>query len=221
MKKKPSSLTIKSPKMHKSLNSSSERMFIKGSTINIKRKSPKLKSKSPSSKKKSPKKVSFAHSLNKLEEKIKTLYGPNNIFDLPTSENFIPSQPMIKKQIVSSPKSNNNTKVCNSKCNILTNQCYIDCINYITTNISEYTKNPNSLVDDLYVMIEPRMNKDVYIKNINTANLYNNMVDYTAQKWNDDDIKTIKGIVKLAKENIHYKPVKMFLKEVKFYKYYK
>lgn len=261
---KKSPFNITSPKMKKSLNSSSQRMFIRGSTTSIKKKSPlKLKSSRvkspvssiPKSKVKSPvssipksrvkspvssipksrvkspvsstkKNVSFgvggaasnASSLNKLEEKVKTLYGPNDIFDLPSSEGFIPSQPISKIQMKSKPKSTQ--KVCNSKCNILTNQCYIDCINYITTNVSEYEKNPNELVNDLFVMIEPRMNKDVYIQNINTANLYNNMVEYTAQKWTDDDIKTVKRLVKSVKDNIHYKPVKLFLKEVKFYKYY-
>lgn len=227
--------------MRKSLNSSSERMFIRGSTINVQKKSPRKLTvkKSPTTLKKtksptavSKKKVSFGNSLNKLEEKVKSLYGPNDIFNLPQSEGFIPSQPMSKIQAVKSipksniqvvksiPKSNTQPKVCNNKCNILANQCYIDCINYITTNISEYEKNPNNLVDDLFVMIEPRMNKDVYIQNINTANLYNNMVEYTSKKWTDEDIKTIKTLVKSVKDNIHYKPVKMFLKEVKFYKYY-
>lgn len=241
MKKKTSPLKIKSPKMRKSLNSSSERMFIRGSTINVQKKSPRKLTvkKSPTTLKKtksptavSKKKVSFGNSLNKLEEKVKSLYGPNDIFNLPQSEGFIPSQPMSKIQAVKSipksniqvvksiPKSNTQPKVCNNKCNILANQCYIDCINYITTNISEYEKNPNNLVDDLFVMIEPRMNKDVYIQNINTANLYNNMVEYTSKKWTDEDIKTIKTLVKSVKDNIHYKPVKMFLKEVKFYKYY-
>ena len=233
--------------MRKSLNSSSQRMFIRGSNINVQkksppRKSPKVKSpttiKSKQAKVKSPtttskvvankKKVSFGNSLNKLEEKIKSLYGPNDIFNLPQSDGFIPSQPIshfksipkshpVKSQVVKSQP----IKSYNSKCNILTNQCYIDSINYITTNISEYEKNPNNLVDDLFVMIEPRMNKDVYIQNINTANLYNNMVEYTAKKWTDEDIKTIKTLVKSVKDdNVHYKPVKMFLKEVKFYKYY-
>jgi hypothetical protein len=257
MKKKTSPLKIKSPKMRKSLNSSSERMFIRGSSINVQKKSPrKLTVKSPkikSPKMKSPttikkmkspttikkvksptnnkKKVSFGNSLNKLEEKVKSLYGPNDIFNLPQSEGFIPSQPISHfqekpkiqtvKSVAPKIKSQPITKSCNSKCNILANQCYIDCINYITTNISEYEKNPNDLVDDLFVMIEPRMNKDVYIQNINTANLYNNMVEYTAKKWTDEDIKTIKTLVKSVKDdNIHYKPVKMFLKEVKFYKYY-
>lgn len=247
MKKKTSPLKIKSPKMRKSLNSSSERMFIRGSSINVQKKSPrkltvkspKVKSqkvKSPTTVKKSPinnkKKVSFGNSLNKLEEKVKSLYGPNDIFNLPQSEGFIPSQPIshfqekpkiqtVKSIVPTKTKSQPVTKSCNSKCNILANQCYIDCINYITTNISEYEKNPNDLVDDLFVMIEPRMNKDVYIQNINTANLYNNMVEYTAKKWTDEDIKTIKTLVKSVKDdNIHYKPVKMFLKEVKFYKYY-
>jgi hypothetical protein len=269
---KKSPFSIKSPKMKKSLNSSSQRMFIGGSTMSIKKKSPKVKSPKikspvssipkskvkspvssiPKSKVKSPKikspvysipkskknvslgasgasgtssakssaKSAVSSSLNKLEEKVKTLYGPNDIFDLPSSEGFIPSQPISKFQIKPKPKIESNKKVCNSKCNILTNQCYIDCINYITTNVSEYEKNPNELVDDLFVMIEPRMNKDVYIQNINTANLYNNMVEYTAQKWTEDDIKTIKTLVKSVKDNIHYKPVKLFLKEVKFYKYY-
>lgn len=261
MKKKQSPLKIKSPKMRKSLNSSSERMFIRGSSINVQKKSPRtLKIKSPSivvaSKKgkspvksnnvnslapkkslvttaKSPssgkKKVSSINSLNILEEKVKSLYGPNDIFNLPESEGFIPSQPMFKvppikpnvQQTTQGKPRSIPTKACNSKCNILANQCYIDCINYITTNISEYEKNPNMLVDDLFVMIEPRMNKDVYIQNINTANLYNNMVEYTAKKWTDGDIKTIKSLVKSVKDdNPHYKPVKMFLKEVKFYKYY-
>lgn len=257
MKTKTSPLKIKSPKMRKSLNSSSERQFVRGSSLNIQKKSPRKKTKSPvvvatasfrkrnsSKKSKSPtttipqsaaslkklkspmttvpqsattikKKGSFGNSLTKLEDRVKTLYGPREIFDLPSSTDFIPSQPISKIQ--PKPKA----KVCNSKCNILTNQCYIDCVNYITTNISEYTKNPNELVDDLFVMIEPRMNKDVYIQNINTANLYNNMVEYTSQKWTDDDIKTIKTLIKSVKDNIHYKPVKMFLKEVKFYKYYK
>lgn len=218
---------IKSPKMKKSLNSSSERIFIRESVPSIKKKSPKknvsIKSpknqrislgrrvaNSPSS---SKKKVVFIGSsrgnLDKLEEKAKSLYGSNNIFDLPESETFIPSQPMPSKK----------DKKCNDKCNILTNQCYIDCIDYITTNLAKYIQNPDNLVDDIFIMIEPRMNKDVYIQNVNTANLYNNMVDYTSQKWSYDDIKTFKSILKQAKTNNHYKPVNLFLKEVKFYKW--
>jgi hypothetical protein len=210
-RKSISPFVIRSPKMRKSSNKSDEKVYVRGSTISFKRKSPKKMS--PKSTASSKKKTAVgAASLNKLEDKVKTLYGPNNIFDAPKENDDI-VKPLSKPKSVA-------PKPCNSKCNILSNKCYIDCINYITTNISEYKKNPSGLVDDLFIMIEPRMNKDIYVKNVNTANLYNNMVDYTAQTWNDEDIKTVKSLVRVAKGNSHYKPVKMFIKEVKFYKYY-
>ena len=213
-KKSISPFTIRSPKMRKSSNKSDEKVYVRGSTLSFKRKSPPKMSPAPKSTASSKKKTAVgAASLNKLEDKAKSLYGPNNIFI-----SSAPEENVVVKSL-SKPKSVA-PKPCNSKCNILSNKCYIDCINYITTNISEYKKNPNGLVDDLFVMIEPRMNKDIYVKNINTANLYNNMVDYTAQTWNDEDIKTVKSLVRVAKGNSHYKPVKMFIKEVKFYKYY-
>jgi len=224
-KKSISPFVVRSPKMRKSSNPSDERIYVRGSTTSLKRKSPKKRSPprpkstaAASTKKKVASGGSgAASSLNKLEDKVKSLYGPNTIIDDTPHEDII--VPIVKS--ISKPKSIVPKSVaCNSKCNILSNQCYIDCINYITTNISEYQRDPNNLVNDLFIMIEPRVNKDIYVKNVNTANLYNNMVDYTAQTWNDQDMKTIKSMVKAAKGNPHYKPVKMFIKEVKFYKYY-
>lgn len=142
--------------------------------------------------------------IKEIEIKSQNLYGG----DLPKSSLMI--QPQTQKQSV--PKK---------KCNLLSNQCYIDCINYIPKHIDEYKNNPEKLMDDIFTMMEPRLNKDIYLQNINVANLYNNMIEYTATKWTDEDLKTIKSIVKTSKNDIHYKPVKLFLKEVKFYKYYK
>lgn len=121
----------------------------------------------------------------------------------------------------SSFQSGSGGGVGKKKCNLLSNQCYIDCINYIPKHIDEYKNNPEKLMDDIFTMMEPRLNKDIYLQNINVANLYNNMIDYAAQKWTDEDLKSIKSIIKTSKTDIHYKPVKLFLKEVKFYKYYK
>lgn len=146
--------------------------------------------------------------IQEIEIKSQNLYGNGNsiVLDLPKST------PSFQQQKQSVPKK---------KCNLLSNQCYIDCINYIPKHIDEYKNNPEKLMDDIFTMMEPRLNKDIYLQNINAANLYNNMIEYTAQKWTDEDLKSIKSIIKTSKNDTHYKPVKLFLKEVKFYKYYK
>lgn len=225
---------IKSPKMKKSSNKSEDRMFKSDSSFqkkrseatSIKKKSPR---RSPKGKKSQGKKVkspikktkSIPHVSSKIsliESKAKNLYGAIEIPDV-----IITSNPLILSQphALTEAKAHTSKKIKSqgNKCNILRNQCYIDCVNHIVNNLSNYEDDPDQLVDDIYTMIEPRMNKDIYLENVNVANLYNNMVDYTAQQWSDDDIKTIKTIVKTVKENSHYKPVKMFIKEVKFYKY--
>ena len=64
MKTKTSPFKIKSPKMKKSLNTSSERQFIRGSTLNFKKKSPPRQSKAVV-KSKSPKKKAVSVSFQK------------------------------------------------------------------------------------------------------------------------------------------------------------
>lgn len=147
--------------------------------------------------------------IQEIEIKSQNLYGGD--LDLPKSSSLF----------IVTPHPSQQKSVPKKKCNLLSNQCYIDCINYIPKHFDEYKNNPEKLMDDIFTMMEPRLNKDIYLQNINVANLYNNMIEYTAQKWTDEDLKSIKSIIKTSKNDIHYKPVKLFLKEVKFYKYYK
>lgn len=208
----------KSPKKHKKNFKSptkSKSKYIRKS------KSPIRKSITPTSP--IPKSNDIIKSLLELESKSNHLY--------PNSTDIIYSQPLpIKKPIISSqklkaqsqplPQTRLNQQNTKEKCHLFSNKCYIDCINYIVKNISDYEKNPHELLKDLYKIIEPRIKTNlVQGIPINTGNLYRNMVEYTSQKMSNQLIKQIKSIIKEHKEYEHYQDVKQFIKDVKYHKY--
>lgn len=97
---------------------------------------------------------------------------------------------------------------------------FIDGINYIGRNVEYYMNNSDYLIEDLYDIVEPRVNaKDVTCTLINCDKIYDNMVTYAALHWSPDVYHNIKSITKTQKTHSDYPLVKDFLKDVKYQRY--
>jgi hypothetical protein len=117
---------------------------------------------------------------------------------------------------------------CRPECSILSNKCFTDCIKYISSNLESYQTEPNELVNDIYTMIEPRLQKpETSIPQpFTTCVMYEQLVVFAASYWPSQTLVQIKSIVnqsdykkKKTKSPAQYKLVKIFLKDVKLRQY--
>ncbi len=118
-------------------------------------------------------------------------------------------------------------KQCRPECSILSNKCFTDCIKYISSNLESYQTEPNELVNDIYTIIEPRLQKpETSIPQpFTTCVMYEQLVVFAASYWPSQTLVQIKSIVnqsdykKRKTSPAQYKLVKIFLKDVKLRQY--
>ncbi len=128
----------------------------------------------------------------------------------------------------STPRQNSNSrKQCRPECSILSNKCFTDCIKYISSNLESYEADPNALVDDIYTIIEPRLQKPgaSVPEPFTTCVMYEQLVVFAASYWPSQTLAQIKSIVnqsdykKKKTSPVQYKLAKIFLKDVKLRQY--
>jgi hypothetical protein len=133
-----------------------------------------------------------------------------------------------KSKLKVAPASRTTTKKqCRPECSILSNKCFTDCIKYISSNLESYHTEPNELVDDIYTIIEPRLQKpETSIPQpFTTCVMYEQLVVFAASYWPSQTLAEIKSIVnqsdykKRKTSPVQYKLVKIFLKDVKLRQY--
>jgi hypothetical protein len=118
-------------------------------------------------------------------------------------------------------------KHCRPECSILSNKCFTDCIKYISSNLESYEAEPNVLVEDIYTIIEPRLQKpEASIPQpFTTCVMYEQLVVFAASYWPSQILAQVKSIVnqsdykKKKTSPVQYKLVKIFLKDVKLRQY--
>lgn len=188
--KKKTTAVAASPSRHRG---SRRRLIKRSKAVSSPRRRPRRPRGSPRS---SPK-------LDSISNRVSTLYS------LKTSTPPPPPPPSMVVITARSPRRSCDVALSGAK-------CYIDAVDAVRAKYPSMT--PDQLVDEIYSIIKPRMVKDgVSIANVDTSNMYCSVAKYAARVWKLRDIAAIKSKVMQAKANLHYKPVKLFVKNVKFH----
>ncbi len=117
-----------------------------------------------------------------------------SLYDKNTSK----SKSVSTKTSTSTPRQNSNSnsrKQCRPECSILSNKCFTDCIKYISSNLESYEADPNALVDDIYTIIEPRLQKPgaSVPEPFTTCVMYEQLVVFAASYWPSQTLAQIKS----------------------------